>query len=369
MIDWDAVRAEFPALQNRTYLNTATFGQLSRRTTEAVARHFARRDELACSDFLDWFDDADRIRGVIARLIHCQIEDVAFFVNASAALSLLAGAIDWAPGDRLLTLEDEFPNHLYWAEALAARHGVAADIVPWPRFYESLTRRTRLVMVSMVNYTSGLCPPLPEMASACRECGALFYADGTQGLGALEFDCGAVGPDMFAVDGYKWMLAPNGASFAYIAPGVRQWLEPPLIGWRSDKRWRQVNALHHGAPEFLDAAERYEGGMLSFPALYGLGATVERMLELGPGNIERRVMELAAHTRGELKAQGARLPDYLTPVIAARWEGRDAAALAQTLRQKNILTAARHGNLRISTHFYNNEADIARLSGALREIL
>jgi selenocysteine lyase/cysteine desulfurase len=369
MIDWDAIRNEFPALQNWTYLNTASFGQLSRRTTEAVARHFVRRDEYACEDFLDWFDDADQIRAAIARLIHCQPEDVAFFVNASAALSLLAGAIPWTPGDRVLTLEDEFPNHLYWAEALAGRFGVHADIVPFTRFRESLASRTRLVMVSMVNYTSGLRPPLEEMARACRECGAVFYVDGTQGLGALDFDCGAVAPDMLAVDGYKWMLAPNGASFAFIAPGVRKWLEPAMIGWRSDKRWRQVNALHHGAPEFKDAAERYEGGILAFPALYGLGATVKRMLELRPENIERRVLELAAHARGELKALGASFSSDLSPIIAARLEGRDAVELSQALRRKNILTAARHGNLRISTHFYNNEADIARLVQALREIV
>ncbi len=70
-MDWDAVRHEFPALAHWTYLNTATFGQLPRRATEAVAAHFAHRDELACGDFLAWYDDADRIRAKIGRLIHC----------------------------------------------------------------------------------------------------------------------------------------------------------------------------------------------------------------------------------------------------------------------------------------------------------
>ena len=59
------IRREFPALEHWTYLNTATYGQMPRCAADAIARHIARRDELACSDFLDWFDDADRLRDSI----------------------------------------------------------------------------------------------------------------------------------------------------------------------------------------------------------------------------------------------------------------------------------------------------------------
>src|SRR5215831_1671386 len=62
MCDWKAIRAEFPALANWTYLNTATYGQMPRSATEAMHRHLVRRDELACDDYLAWFDDIDAIR-------------------------------------------------------------------------------------------------------------------------------------------------------------------------------------------------------------------------------------------------------------------------------------------------------------------
>jgi len=68
--DWKTIRSEFPALENWTFLNTATFGQLPKRAMEAVQCHFTRRDRYACADFMEWFNEADAIRGTIGRLIH-----------------------------------------------------------------------------------------------------------------------------------------------------------------------------------------------------------------------------------------------------------------------------------------------------------
>src|SRR5712671_5396768 len=90
-VNWDVIRAEFPALGQWTYLNTATYGQVPLRSQDAVARHFAHRDKLACQDFLGWFDDADEIRLLLAQLIHCNREDIAFASTAGAALSLFLG--------------------------------------------------------------------------------------------------------------------------------------------------------------------------------------------------------------------------------------------------------------------------------------
>ena len=92
-MDWEKVRAEFPALANWTYLNTATFGQLPRRATEAVSRHFAHRDELACSDFLSWFDDADRLRGKIGQLFHAGADDVSADFGVPKHAGRIGGAV------------------------------------------------------------------------------------------------------------------------------------------------------------------------------------------------------------------------------------------------------------------------------------
>lgn len=368
MPDWDSVRREFPALAHCTYLNTATFGQLPRRATEAVAQHFAHRDELACADFLAWYDDADRIRAKIARLINCQPSDIAFVPNASTALGLLLAGLDWRPGDHVLTLEHEFPNNLY-APGLLQRFGVTATACPWDRFYEALTPRTRLVVLSSVNYNTGFAPPLADVSDYLRARGILLFVDGTQSLGALRFDAARIQPDMFSVHGYKWLLSPNGAGFFYIAPQLRERLQPNVVGWRSHRDWRNVDNLHHGVPELPDSAERYEGGSVSFALLYAMEASLDLILEIGPDVIERRVLDLASKTRAMVRELGAAAADQESPIVAARFEKHDASSLARALAQQRVQVAARRGHLRVSPHLYNNEQDLEAFERALRTLL
>jgi cysteine desulfurase/selenocysteine lyase len=360
-MNWSVIRAQFPALENWTWLNTATFGQVPVRTRAAVDRHFARRDETACSDFLTWFDDVDGIRTLIAELIHCQAEDIAFAMNAASALSLLLGGLDWHEGDRIVTLRDEFPNQYYFAASLAGR---GVNLVEMDEI-DSLPERTRAVLLSTVNYSNGYRPDVARISQLAHAIGALLYVDGTQSVGALRFDVAAVKPDMLAVDGYKWLLCPNGATFFYVSPELRQVLRPAVMGWRSDKGWRSVDELHHGTPKMPEAAGKYEGGMLNFASIYGAGESVRMMLEIGPDRIERRVLELAGLATDILRRSGAEIVNCNTNIVAAHWPDRDAAELARKLQAERIVVAARHGNLRVSPHFYNTEADLELLRAAL----
>ena len=98
------------------------------------------------------------------------------------------------------------------------------------------------------------------------------------------------------------------------------------------------------------------------------------LLEIGPAAIEKRVLQLAGATRDILRRAGGRLifderPHYDSPIVTARFEGRDSSTLAGELRSRRVLAAARCGNLRVSPHFYNDETDLERLESALKELL
>lgn len=359
-MDWVEVRKEFPALERWTYLNTATYGQMPRRAVDAMTGHSRRRDELACTDFLDWYTDAQRLRSSVAKLIHAAPNDIAFVPNAATALSIVLAGLALAPGDNVVTLDDEFPNYLYQD---------AARKVPWERFYESVDDRTRLVAFSEVNYATGFRPPLAEIARFVSKRGVPLFLDGSQSAGALTFDVRETPVDVLAVHGYKWLMSPTGAGFMYVSPAFRKKLPPNIIGWRSHHDWRNVDRLHSGTPEFKDAAEKYEGGGLPFHLLYAMEASVDWMLEIGPDVIERRVLDLANSIRAMLRGFGAEVHDTSSQIVIAGFPGLDASAVARALREQKVVVAARHGRLRVSPHFYNDEGDLNRLETALKSLL
>jgi cysteine desulfurase / selenocysteine lyase len=298
------------------------------------------------------------LRTLIAQLIHCDAQDIAFAMNAASALSLFLGGMEWREGDRIVTLRDEFPNQYYFAATVAEL--IEMDAI------ESLPERTRAVLVSTVNYSNGYRPDVARIVKLAHDAGALVYVDGTQSVGALTFDIRSAKPDMFAVDGYKWLLCPNGATFFYVSPELRPRLRPAVFGWRSDQGWRSVDELHHGVPKLPEAAEKYEGGMLNFPSLYGMRESVRMILEIGPDHIEHRVLELAGLAADILRQSGATVVNENTNIVAAHWPEREASALARRLQRERIMVAARHGNLRVSPHFYNTEEDLeTRLKVAL----
>jgi cysteine desulfurase / selenocysteine lyase len=366
--DWQKIRAEFPALRGRTFLNTATYGQLPKKGTEAALAHFERRDRFACTDFLEWFAELDDLRGEVARLVGAQADDIAFITAACHGLATVLSGIDWKPGDEILTLEHEFPNNLYAAQSEA---GVTGKECAWSELEQNVTSRTRLVLLSTVNYVTGLRPDLDGVIGRLRERNVLVYVDGTQSVGALRFDCAKTQPDFLSVDAYKWLISPNGAGFLYVRPEVRKWLRPNVIGWRSDRNWRGVDNLHHGAPRFQDSSEKYEGGMMVFSSLCAMRESISLMEEIGPAVIEDRVLQLAGDIRREMAALGAELHPHEEPflpsqIVLAKLPGVDVSSFAKQLQSEGIVVSARKGHLRVSAHFYNDEQDIARLAEAVK---
>jgi cysteine desulfurase/selenocysteine lyase len=366
VVDWVAVRGKFPSLASKTFLNSATMGQLPQSATEAVVAHLQRRDMNAAVDAPKWFDDLDRLRGKLGRLVGATASDIAFIPSTSHGASIVLNGIDWQAGDRVVTLEHEFPNNTY-APSLLERKGVEFVETALEGFAAAVNERTRLVMVSALNYVTGMRAPIAELRRLAPN--ALLYVDATQGCGAVQFDVEALGIDVLAVHGYKWMLSPTGAGFLYVKPSVRKWLEPNVVGWRSHHNWRDWANLHHGAPVFSEAAEKYEGYFPALPLYYAMEQSVDLFLELGPAVIERRVLELAALLRAKVEELGGVVAHTNSPIVCCKFEGVGSEVLAARLAERKLIVSARHGWLRVSVHLYNDEGDVERFAEGVSQAM
>lgn len=90
------------------------------------------------------------------------------------------------------------------------------------------------------------------------------------------------------------------------------------------------------------------------------------------GLVPARVMTLAESARDRLHRLGAEpsvVAGLPSPIVAVRFPGRDPSALVRALKERHVLVAARHGGLRVSPHFYNDESDLDRLEEELRRTL
>ena len=105
--------------------------------------------------------------------------------------------------------------------------------------------------------------------------------------------------------------------------------------------------------------------MLPFAPLYGMGTVIDLMLRIGPASIEARVLELAGKARAMLRGLGAEVNSDESQIVTAIFPGQNANELARSLKERRILVSARHGRLRVSPHFYNNETDLETLRKAL----
>lgn len=96
---------------------------------------------------------------------------------------------------------------------------------------------------------------------------------------------------------------------------------------------------------------------------------MDLILETGPPEIQQRVLQLADSTRHRLRELGAETADNGSQIVAAKFPGVDLSNLARDLALKRVNVAARHGFLRISPHFYNNDSDLDQLCEAIKPLI
>jgi cysteine desulfurase / selenocysteine lyase len=290
-------------------------------------------------------------------------------------MSLVANGLRFQPGDRVIICDLEFPaNASPWLGL--ARQGVETLVipseggrVPEERIIDAIDDRTRLVALSWVQFSTGYRSDLRTIARACHARGALLAVDVMQGLGALAFDVRDLDVDFFGAASHKWLLGPAAIGWFFCRRELLERVEVTVLGQGNYQRGPDTSWLDYELPLWPDA-RRFEPGIANSLCVAGLEATLDLLAEVGIERIQGQVQYLSDRAAAGVVEKGYILAaprdgDHWSGVVSFRSDRTPSAELFRRLEQHHVVVSLREGMIRVSPHFYNNEADIDRLLAAL----
>jgi cysteine desulfurase/selenocysteine lyase len=372
-IDWSIYRAQFPVTNRAIYFNHAAVSPLSApvvRAMNEVTESFLR-EGILCEERV--FAKVEEARTATARLVGARTEEIAFTKNTTQGVLAAAHGIRWKRGDNIVMPAVEFPANVYPWLALAKR-GVRVRMVA-PRegrvtvdmVAEACTARTRAVTISSVQFSNGFRADVDAMGDFCRDRRIYLHVDGIQSLGMLRCDVRRMKIDLLSAGGHKWLLGPTGSGFFYCRRELMSELDVWNPGWLG-----VVNARAYldYDPTPRDDARRWEEGSLNLYGICGLGAAVERFLEIGMPNVERRILGLTDLLEKGLRGRGYRITSprgarERSGIICFDRPGTDTDEIYRRLSDGGVVASLRHGAVRFAPHFYNTEDEVERALGLL----
>lgn len=373
MKSMNAYREHFPIFKNTVYINSCSYAALSVEVEAAFLKYLKDRHEVG-ADWIEWCDRLERVRALFAELLNANTDEIAITTSASASLSAISSSLDLTgKRKKIVTTDLAFPTEAHAWHALK-KHGAEVvhvketdGMIDLDDLEKIVDGNTLLVAVPLVCYRNGALADIPAIRDVARRNGAMILVDAYQGVGAVPIDAKEWDVDFVVGGSLKYLLSTAGVGFLYVRNDLISKSQPTQTGWFAQEDIHAM-LIHDNIP--ARNARRFEQGTPSVPNLYAVEAGLKLVLEIGVKNIRRHVAELNERLKAGINELGGKL---MSPKDSEKHgamitvASTDEYALVAALAERNIVVSCRDGNLRISAHFYNNDADIDAVIKALKE--
>lgn len=176
-------------------------------------------------------------------------------VNIYKILHAAAGV---RPGRNEIVVDDtNFPTDRYLVESVAAARGLTVRWIS-PTLEASVTTEllasvlgpnTAVVVLSHVDFRSGILLDIAGLTAQVQGCGAVVVWDLCHSAGAIPIELDAAGVDFAVGCTYKYVNAGPGApAFMYVAERHLADAQQPIIGWWSAADMFAMSAEYEAAP-------------------------------------------------------------------------------------------------------------------------
>lgn len=382
MNDLAGYRSQFPIVDRRTYLISASLGPLSTRSRALAEEHLDLWERLGPEEL--WFEHGfprlRECRDRFAELIGADPDEVAVVPSVSAGLSSVASCLDFSARPNVVLTDMDFPtNHYVWRaqqragaklDVVASSDGVKVET---EQVVERIRDDTQIVNVNRVLFESSWIMDVASITETAHAAGAHVVVDDYHGSGVLPIDVHALGIDFLVSGALKWLCGGQGIAFLYCRRDLIERMEPRVVGWFGTK---DSFDFDRSELRLRDDARRFETGTFALPQAWTAAGGLSLILEVGVDAIRRRNAELTAGIVERARAAGI---EVLSPLDGDRRGGlvrvrapggpAGAKALLHALFERDVVLDQRGDALRISPHFFNHEGDLDRCFEALTSLL
>src|SRR5688500_5894786 len=253
---WAPLKAVWRLRADTTYLNHGSFGP-PRIRVQAAQQKWLQASESQPMDFFvrqlepAWLAARDKL----AAFVGATPGDLIFVENATVGMNIVADSFPLAGGDEVLLTDHEYGAvQRIWHRATAAAGGTAKTVeLPLPfrsteetcdAIFAAANERTRLIVVSHVASPTAVVLPVAEICRRARERGIAVCIDGPHAIAQLPLNIGQPGAtagssssaetincDFYTASCHKWLSAPIGSGFLYVAKPFQQFVRPPVLSW------------------------------------------------------------------------------------------------------------------------------------------
>ena len=307
-MDTNKLRSQCPALLNKTYFNYGGQGPLPTPSLEAIQASWRRIQELGPFTTDVWpFIGAEvsSTRRRLAQLCGVPPHRLALSENVTSGCVLPLWGLPFDSGDRLLISDCEHPGVVAACVELARREGLTIDTLPVKQLRgdqpstdagvmdaleQSLTPRSRLVVLSHLLWNTGQIMPIPAVAERLAQHPQAPYllVDAAQSFGQIPVQDAAAAADIYAFTGHKWACGPEGLGGVALSERVLNEGQPTVIGWRSLQD--ESKADLSSSDPFHHDSRRFEVATSCVPLMAGLRCSLELLDQ--EGSAETRLMRI-----------------------------------------------------------------------------
>jgi L-cysteine/cystine lyase len=307
-------------------------------------------------------------KDVLSRFLGSSPDEIALCDSTTTGMNIFMWGYDWKQGDEIIAGSLENPAAKVPLMILAKRRGVKLTYInqfdgTLEQLSEKISSKTKMVLLSDVNFATGNRMDLKEASRIAHEYDALLLADGIQAVGTRFVDVKKLDVDGYALARHKFLCGPDGAGALYVPKDAMDMIEPTYSGVFSD--------AHHGSDEltYPDSAQRYEVSTRPLPVIQGGTAATEWIMD------KVSLQFIVESTAGLYRAlwdglNGISMVDLISSwdqnsLLSFRVKGVEPKQVVDEFKRHYIFTrtvgAIDPPVVRIAIGFWNRESDMEKI--------